>query len=356
MKVPEYMNDVIVEHFPDTLTILTTYRCNAACEQCCFESNPSIKGRLSLVTMKTRICDAKTSFTTLQLVVFSGGECFLLKHDLFAAISYASDLGLKTRCVTNGFWGKTPNRACETVQSLVEAGVTEINISTGLDHQKWVPFSSVETAAKALVEAGIRTLVTIEKDSPTSQCVFAAFSSPVFKALLEKHSKLFMVQCNSWMPFKESGEFRGVSQDQSQLYEGCKQIFRILVVTPHDHLSACCGLTLEHIPEMKLGDLRKTSMAELFEKQLDDFLKIWIHVDGPATIITRLFGDEANAALKPVSHICQACAIMHKHPKVRDAIRTQYYKFVPEILSRFNASLAIRSKEEKLIAMKALAS
>lgn len=37
---------------PDTLTVLVTYRCNAACEECCFESNPRVEGRLTLGEIK----------------------------------------------------------------------------------------------------------------------------------------------------------------------------------------------------------------------------------------------------------------------------------------------------------------
>ncbi len=91
---------------PETLTIITTYTCNAACEECCFECNPSVKHRLSLEDMKNFINESKIRYPTLEIVVFSGGECFLLQNDLYEAIKYSTQLGLTTRCVTNGFWGR----------------------------------------------------------------------------------------------------------------------------------------------------------------------------------------------------------------------------------------------------------
>jgi len=75
---------------PHTLTILCTYQCTAACRQCCFESNPSIRGRLTKDTIIARIMEAKRVFSNLKLVVFSGGEALLLKNDLFASISYCT--------------------------------------------------------------------------------------------------------------------------------------------------------------------------------------------------------------------------------------------------------------------------
>lgn len=99
--------DSFYNQAPQLLTFLTTYRCNAQCEQCCFESNPTIQGKLTLQEMCNYIDRAVENFPALQLVVFTGGECFLLGEDLFRAISYASQKGFSTRCVTNAFWGKT---------------------------------------------------------------------------------------------------------------------------------------------------------------------------------------------------------------------------------------------------------
>ena len=60
---------------PQILTILGTYRCTAACEHCCFDSNPGIQGALTLKEITAFISEAKDNLN-VQLVVFSGGECF----------------------------------------------------------------------------------------------------------------------------------------------------------------------------------------------------------------------------------------------------------------------------------------
>lgn len=72
---------------PATLTILPTYRCTAACEQCCFGSNPKLKERLSREEIFDAIEQANTAFTTLRQVVFSGGECVMQGEDLYAGRS-----------------------------------------------------------------------------------------------------------------------------------------------------------------------------------------------------------------------------------------------------------------------------
>ena len=342
-QLPEHMPPGMKYSFPDTLTIITTYRCNAACTECCFECNPKVRGRLSLALMKSYIDKAVSEFPGLKLIAFSGGECFLLKKDLYAAIAHAHQHSLRTRCVTNGFWGKSEKSCQQTVLDLVQAGVDEMNLSTGVDHQKWIPVQSVIRAAKTLVEHGIMTVVTVEMDEPGSHCLQDLVAVPAIRQLL-RQPKLFYLQSNSWMPFHETSESRRVLSDKNELQGGCRQLFHNVTLTPKSELAACCGLTMEHIPEMKLGCFSSSMpMAAHYYSQLADFLKIWIHVDGPYTIITRLFGDTANKDLEEVVHICQACAILHKHPAIRERLQQRYLEFIPDVMSRFYLKQSIEA-------------
>lgn len=328
----------IPANFPHTLTILGTYQCTAACTQCCFESSPKVTGRLTGDQILSRISEAKAQFQGLKLVVFSGGEAFLLKEDLFAAVAHASSLDLYTRIVSNGSWAKSIEHALLVADKLKKAGITEINISTGVDHQEWVPLTSVINAAFALMKKGIPVLVTVEADSKTSDCLKQLAAHPVIRDGLR--TKTLRLQGNSWMPFHADAEEREVPDVRKELRSGCKQIFESLVVTPHDNLSACCGLTLEHIPEMRLGKNDGTNMSALYASQLDDFLKYWIYMDGPYSIIERLAGPGKDEYLSDVVHICQACAILHKTPALRTLMAENFEDYVPEVLSRFAISQA----------------
>jgi hypothetical protein len=319
---------------PRSLTILLTYKCTAECKECCFESSPRLTHRLSLAEITAAIKEAHQHFPSIKVVVFSGGKTFLLKDDLFSGIAYATKLGFLTRCVTNGFWGKAKHVARRTAQRLSDAGLSEINISTGADHQEFVPFSSIETACTCLAEVNIRTLVTIEVDKPGGKCMEDALNSPIFKRLLHDYPDRFAVQSNSWMPFRETYEERKVGFACATLYSGCKQLLTNIVVTPYRKMSACCGLTFEHIPELTLGDLNSENMKTLYAKARNDFLKIWIHTDGPNVIMRKLFDEEIDHELAQFKHICQACVILHKHPKIRAEIRKRYTEFLPDVLSR----------------------
>lgn len=332
---------------PKTLTVLCTYQCTAACKQCCFESSPSVRGRLSRQVILDRISEAKCEFPSLQLVVFSGGEATLIKDDLFEAIQHSGSLGMATRIVSNGSWGKTPASAERMTRSLAEAGLGELNISTGKDHQEWVPAASVINAASAALAMGIQTLVTVEADDEEASRLHELTSAPELRPHLR--SKQFSIQTNYWMPFKADAESRQQKSDAEVLRVGCNQIFGIMVLTPHDHLSACCGLTLEHIPEMRLGRLDGSNMGDLYRGQADDFLKFWIHVDGPYAIIERLLGPRSAAVLGGVVHMCQACVLMHQNEQVKAAIQERAFEIIPEVMTRFHLKRAMEVRERSAL-------
>lgn len=313
--------------------MLCTYQCTAACQQCCFESSPSIKGGLDGQTIRARILETIQAFPDIRVVVFSGGEAFLLKDQLAECIAFATQHGLGTRVVTNGFWAKRMERAEAVCRAMSEAGLVELNISTGRDHQAFVPEKTVINAAEAAVSAGIRTLITVETDTVDSDCFSSLRSDPRIGELIR--SRQLSVISNFWMPFHTDAPARVQDPDVQGLRRGCKQVFDNIVITPHDNLSACCGLTLEHIPELCLGKNTGNSIRSDYLSQSDDFMKYWLSVDGPYTVVERIAGPRAEQLLQGVVHQCQACAILHQTPFLREEAARKYPSFVKEVMTRF---------------------
>ncbi len=331
------MNDFsVLDIQTNTLTLVTTYKCTAACEQCCFGCTPQSEGRLTLDQILSAINQAKRDFPALALVVFTGGECFLLKDDLFTAIKAATDLGLATRCVTNGFWGKTEHGAKRTAVRCAEAGLKEINFSTGKDHQEYVPKQSITNAAQATVAQNIFSLITIESDAADSNAEGELLTCPIVNDLLAKHQDKFMIQVNAWMPFTPDA---GTRKAPAKSEGPCTQLFHNVVVTPHAQISACCGLTYEHIPEMILGALDEAPLKQTYGKQVDDFMKIWIRVEGPSGIARSVLPhDAAENVINSCVHICQLCAVVHQNEEIRTAIESQWENHVGRILPAFHAA------------------
>lgn len=331
----------LIDVYMNTLTLVTTYKCTAACEQCCFGCTPESEGRLSLAAMKGAISEAKHDFPRLQLVAFTGGECFLLKQDLFAAIEHATSLGLATRCVSNGSWGKSLRAAAATARRCRQAGLSELNISTGLDHAKFVPIESVINAASAALAQNIRVAVTIEQDDEASSFASQLLDDRM-QALIRSHPTRLHIMVNSWMPFTLDEKRRKKS---SQTAEGpCPQLFGNIVVTPFKQIAACCGLTYEHIPEMILGTLGEGSLRQAADAQLDDLVKVWLHVEGPAGIARALLpSQEAKALIDRCDHICELCARVHQHQTIRDTPLERWAGHATRLLQAMHVASAGRA-------------
>jgi len=266
----------------------------------------------------------------------------MLKEDLYAAIRYCSDEGLLSRVVSNDYWGKSPRTARIAAEKLRKAGLSELNISTGADHLEWVPLDSVVNAASSAAECGIFSLITVESECSGARIVDQLVTSERLSPLIKQGR--VSLQSNSWMPFNDRADDRRQSIEVAEMRRGCAQVLGAVVVTPHDNLSACCGLALEHIPELRLGRCDGSNMGDLYLNQLGDFLKLWLRVDGPYSIIERVMGEAAEEHLVGAVHVCDACLRLHKIPEIRQALARRYREFVPEVLTRFKVDAAMRER------------
>src|ERR1700729_4110621 len=109
---------------PDTLVLLTTYQCTAACDHCCVSCGPKVTKYLPFETMKDAI-SAAHRFGHFNMVCFTGGECFLLHDRLINLVKHATDKKFVTRCMTNGYWAVNEKGAKARLEPLVQAGLKE---------------------------------------------------------------------------------------------------------------------------------------------------------------------------------------------------------------------------------------
>ncbi len=319
----------VTEIAPSTISVITTYRCTAACEDCCFECSPSLDKTLSYEEIRDFIINASRRYPSIKLIVFTGGECFILKEKLFALISMCTEMGFMTRCVTNAYWAKNLFRARDYCKKLINAGLGEINISTGMSHQKYVNHGTIINAIQALIEFDIPTLVTVETDTETSSCFEKLRAEKCIQEELDKESPLLKLQVNSWVRFDKKNEVRREEQAVSSLNYGCDNLFDTVVVTPDKEIAACCGITMSHIDEMNLGHINQ---IENYGNQVEDFLKVWIKTEGAFQILKQLGVSEDKLA--NINHPCQACAILHKDKNIKKSLVDSYSSHVVRVVNK----------------------
>ncbi|MCP2163566.1 radical SAM protein [Goodfellowiella coeruleoviolacea] len=331
---------------PEVLTILGTYKCTAMCENCCFGSNPYLTQRLDLDQILAFIT-AGARYPNCKQVVFSGGECFLLRSDLNAAIEHATSLGLFTRCVTNGYWAKRTPHGRARLAGLVASGLTELNISTGDHHQRWVSQDAVVNAACLGVELGLETVIVVEVQKERRVTGETLAQDPRVRELIDDPAARFHLLESPWMPMDHEAVIDQrddllLSRRTLHLRGGCRNVLKTLVLTPDNRIGSCCGLTREQIPELN-ADWDGDSLDPVLAADAGDFMKMWLHVDGPERILAWAASTAPEIRWEGrYAHRCHACLVLFKDPVVRRVIREHYRERVEDVLIRFTAKLRLQ--------------
>lgn len=329
---------------PQTLSIVTTHQCTAACDHCCFLCTPKVT--TALPTQRIfRLIDECAEFSSMRVVVFTGGECFLLGKNLDDLITYATERGYVTRCVTNGYWATSDSVATRRADRLVASGLKEINFSTGHFHAKYVPVERVIAGAIACADRGLTTLVNAETCNESTFDVMQITEHKQLGPLIAKNRVI--LQRNVWIPHARASNPSEIShKPQSSRFNadrinGCRTVLNVLSVTPTQSLVACCGLHLESIPELHLGSVEHKTLRECVDQQPDDFLKIWIHIDGPERILQFVREHVPDYTFPHQSvHPCTTCLHLYKDPVALEVIASHYKEIEYDVLDRWLSEIA----------------
>jgi pyruvate-formate lyase-activating enzyme len=332
---------------PKLLSLITTHRCTAACDHCCFGCSPKATKAIPVRRMHGLI-DEAAAIGSIEMVGFTGGECFLLGRKLDALVARATGHGLRTRAVTNGYWAVSAAAARARVAALRAAGLGELHLSTGMFHQRYVPVERVLHGARAAAEAGLVTSVVVE------ECEGSTFDAPAVHAALADlvaRDRLVILR-QPWIAHADGrGEARlahdpSLSRFRPENRGGCASILNVLSVTPDQTLIACCGYTMEAIPELHLGSVAERSIAEVLHAAPNDLLKYWIHVDGPEAVLDFVKRFEPDYPLPVESpDMCQTCLHLHRDKLARQVLRDHLDALpVRRILAAFNTLMLVHQR------------
>lgn len=333
---------------PTTMTVITTYQCTSACKECCFECNPYVKGKLSFNDISSFIQETYDYYhETLKLCVFTGGECTLLGNDLLNSISYAHNLGLLTRIVSNGWWGKTSNTAFNYVKKLICSGLDEINLSTGDDHQEWVPFSNIKNILIAAYRQKISIVINVETREDSKFNWTSLFLDEELRKIIKKdNGKLIKIVNGVWIPFRKGSVIKQSETTVKKINElkqtsGCDSILNFIGLNPYKELVSCCGLSMEYIDSMKLGKYETGNLNNLFLSQFNDFMKIWIWVDGPEKIAYYAYKKDPSLRdiISNIAHPCEACSLIYNNMAIKKILLNNYKDVMDSVMLKYKIKL-----------------
>jgi organic radical activating enzyme len=265
--------------------------------------------------------------TSIKCVAFTGGEPLLLGSTLYELIAHAVDRGLRTRVVTSAYWGNSVQQKQKTIDKLLSAGLHELNISTGDFHKQFVPVDQVCEVAFASALAGIYTMIAVEHHPDST--INKEFIVQKIKNIAgeTKLSKPIRVLENILVPTDlEYLENKTLpSNTETRKEYGCKNICINLSLLPTEEVYACCGLTIQKIPDLKLGNLDDL-LENKNERELENFLfnnllHLWLAIDGPE-IMARFVEKESGVKIldEKMEHRCHQCLAMFSSPNTREIL------------------------------------
>jgi len=330
---------------PRILSLITTHRCTAACEHCCFNCSPQVDSAIPPDRLATLI-EETAEVPSIRLVVFTGGECFLLGRRLDALIGRCRELGLDTRCVSNGYWATSRPAAEARVRELKAAGLGELNLSTGVFHDRFVPWERVLWAAVAAASAGLGVVVNIEAFEGAAFAGDALADHPLVRPFLADGG--IRINRGAWIP--SGSEWAGCSAPAGGLTHApdclrfndatgrtaCPSSLRVVSVNPAQDLISCCGLNLEQIPQLRLGSLRSRTLREVLDRVPPDLIKMWIHAEGPERVLEFVQSKDPSFPLPLDSaHICHTCQYLFRSPRALEILRDCQGEVEARILEKY---------------------
>lgn len=331
---------------PTTAAIITTYKCTAACQECCFECSPRVSNnQISYNEMKLFI-DQIQKYNSIKILVWSGGECFLIRHNLLKGISYAKAKGIPSRCVTNGYWAKNFEQATKILTEFKQAGLSEINFSTGDSHQKFIPVERILYGVISALKLGLIVAVSVETTKNNTFLKENFVNHPLYKKYIKEtiYEKNLVVSSSIWVSFHSDTKYEYEEKLVNEK-NGCSSIFDTIALEPTHGLVGCCGLTIGDIKELHLGKLKKnTDLQKIFNQQYLDFLKIWIYTDGPNYILSKVQEWAPEINIPTFYHKCLSCAYIYNTEKVKETIAKNYLKIADTVLSDFQSKIILHQQ------------
>lgn len=327
---------------PDCLSIITTYQCSAECQECCFECGPDEHSKLSLSQIKLAI-DSAVKMKTIRFIVWTGGECSLLGNDLVEAISYANIRGLPSRIVSNGWWATSESSANKLLRKWINAGLIELNISTGDNHQEFVSANTAILAATTAAKLGISSVISVEKTDHSRFSPEDLIQNSIYKKFVDAGINVEKLQIINpvWVSFHKDTKYNysETELESPALSAGCDNIFTFIGVNPDGNQIGCCGLTMRYIGSISLGNIQNVSIEQAYYSQYNDFLKRWIFVEGALTILEQVKKWDNSVQIPRFPHNCHYCAYLFNSQKVRKIIVANYKEVQARVDKNFQEKI-----------------
>ncbi|ADZ70536.1 radical SAM protein [Polymorphum gilvum] len=317
-----------IEERPFELGLMYSHRCNIECRHCGIESGPRNRARMTLELARDVIQQAAELDPPATTIAFTGGEPLLYPRETEALLDLAHGLGLSTRIVTNGFWGRNRSRGLQLLYRLRFAGLDTINFSADAYHLEYLNAAILRQAIDIAEEVGFIVIVNMTVNAAVSPVDafsrlygiarerLVGFDETVFRAELRAGADLsrydgrILVSGGRLIGLGRAAlypEEHFLSPLETFARTPCSEIVNRPVVYPDGALMACCCAGGK-IAAFRVGNLHSQPLADLVEAMRRRTHFRFINDLGPRVLYEALAemrpraGDE-----RPHASICDVC-------------------------------------------------
>ena len=140
----------------ETVTLITTFTCNAACAHCTVFSGPKRSDTLPDEDARLVIEQAAHD-PRIKMIAYTGGEPTLEYDRLLALMAYARSLGLQAGLVSNSSWAVDMDVARVRFAEMIERGLTVYITSLDEYHLEYIELQTIRNALRAALETDVTT-------------------------------------------------------------------------------------------------------------------------------------------------------------------------------------------------------
>jgi hypothetical protein len=287
--------------------------------------------------MKHYTDECVKAYDSLQVMVLTGGESFIYGSKLEEILRHAKSYGLMTRVVTNGYWAKSYDIAYRKLGKLIDAGLTEINFSTGDDHLEFVPVETIKNATLASLSHNLTVSINVESGDDRR------FSSKYLLNDTDLHEYILkgklLIMNGIWIPYncetESSGNITPKKYISLDSFSKCHNLFGGITIDPVHRMIACCGISAKNSKYLDLGDVRKHSIKNLYEEQFNDFVKIWLATEGAHKIMNFISDFTIVDPHYKREHSCCVCEKIFCNEQNLQILRNNYKQIYSSILLKY---------------------
>ena len=299
------------------LAVMLTRRCNMACAHCSVESGPKAgtKGP-PLPELLRAVRDAAAS--GVRYVNVTGGEPMLRERAALEVVRECRRLGIGTRITTNGFWGRTPERARRTLCQMLEAGLSALTVSYDRFHAAFQGPEPVVHIARAAAELGFHFEVNVTRMADDEE--IGELIAP-FDDLPNVRLRFYDVQ-----PLGAARNLPGSAMRSET--EGFCNACGVAALTDDGRVTACNGPSYFMPPghPLAVGSLDEAPLGELLARHRDDPILETIRTEGPGGLrdtLREIPGFEAFPFRDRYAGMCDLCHHVTSSPEAVAALRVE---------------------------------